>query len=325
MNVLITGGAGYIGSHVAWMLVDAGHDVTIVDDLSTGVRANVPKAAHFYHVRAGDAQEVGDMLDTHDIEAVMHFAGSIVVSESVEKPLMYYNNNVSEALRLTQACIDHGVRYMIFSSTAAVYGIPERQPIDEDTPLAPINPYGRSKLFVEQILADAHFAHDLGYVALRYFNVAGADPKGRTGQSTPKATHLIKIAAQAALGQRPCLHIFGTDYDTPDGTCIRDYIHVTDLARAHLFALDYLVEGGACGPMNCGYGVGFSVKEVIETVQQVSGHDFPVLEDARRSGDPPRLVADASLLRRRLGWAPKHDTLEEIVSSALAWEASISS
>jgi UDP-glucose 4-epimerase len=323
MNVLVTGGAGYIGSHVVWALLDAGHSVVVVDDLSTGVRENLPADLPFVEARAGSGEPVDAALHEHDVDTIIHFAGSIVVPESVENPLKYYDNNVSQGVNLLKTAVEAGVKRFVFSSTAAVYGEPESNPITESTPKAPINPYGHSKLMFEQVLADTSAAHGLDYCALRYFNVAGADPQGRTGQSTPNATHLIKIAAQAALGERDKLAIFGTDYDTPDGTCIRDYIHVTDLATAHLAAMRYLADGGESGPFNCGYGRGFSVREVIDVVKEVSGLDFPVEETGRRAGDPPALVADSGKLRAAMAWEPAHDDLSTIVRTALAWERSL--
>ncbi len=319
MKVLVTGGAGYIGSHVTWALLDAGHEPIVIDDLTTGVRENLPDVPVVIG-RAGDRTLVFSMMHRYEIEAVMHFAGSIVVPESVENPLKYYENNFCQARGLLEACDDYGIEHFIFSSTAAVYGSPGAAEVDEETPLAPINPYGRSKWMVEHMLADYRHASGLNYVALRYFNVAGADPDGRTGQSTPDATHLIKVTSQAALGQRDRLSMFGTDYDTPDGTCIRDYIHVSDLAAAHIKALEYLEDGGESGPMNCGYGHGYSVRDVVAAVKRVSGVDFEVVEAPRRAGDPAALVADSSRLRERLDWEPRHDDLDHIVATALAWE-----
>lgn len=324
MKVLVTGGAGYIGSHVTWALLDAGHEPVVVDDLSTGIRQNLPPVPLVIG-RAGDRTLIHSIMHRYDIEAVMHFAGSIVVPESISEPLEYYQNNFCEARGLLQACRDFGVEKFIFSSTAAVYGSPDEPTVSEESALAPINPYGRSKMMVEQMLADYRIASGLDYVALRYFNVAGADPDGRTGQSTPEATHLIKVAAQVALGRRPNLSIFGTDYDTRDGTCIRDYIHVSDLAHAHILALEALFEGGESGAMNCGYGHGYTVREVVDAVKRVSGRDFEVVETGRRPGDSPALIADSSRLRERLDWEPRHDDLDRIVATALAWEESIGS
>ncbi len=320
MAVLVTGGAGYIGSHMVYALTDRGEDVVVLDNLSTGFDWAVSPAAKLVVGDIGDAALVKKIIREHKVDAVIHFAGSIIVPESVENPLKYYHNNTCKSRNLIEAVVQEDVPHFIFSSTAAVYGIPERNPAFEDSPLAPINPYGRSKLMTEWTLADVAAAHDLRYVALRYFNVAGADPQGRTGQSTPEATHLIKVACQTALGLREKMYIFGTDYDTPDGTCIRDYIHVTDLIAAHVDALDHLRRGGESEVMNCGYGRGFSVREVIDTVRKVVGHDFPVEEAPRRPGDPPALVAGAEKVRKLLGWQPQHDDLEEIVASAYAWE-----
>lgn len=322
MKVLVTGGAGYIGSHVVWNLVDEGHEPVVIDDLSTGVKANLPSVP-FVRGRAGDVDLIESLLRRYSIEAVMHFAGSIVVPESVENPLAYYDNNFCQARGLLEACVAVGIKAFIFSSTAAVYGIPDQSPVKESDELSPINPYGRSKLMVESMLQDTHAAHGLAYCALRYFNVAGADPDGRSGQSTPRATHLIKVAAQAAIGERERLSVFGTDYPTQDGTCVRDYIHVSDLANAHISALDYLNEGGESGAMNCGYGRGLSVREVIECVKSVSGVDFDVQDAPRRAGDPPELISDPSLLKSRLDWKPAHDDIETIVASALRWETQI--
>src|SRR5690606_9341244 len=271
----------------------------------------------------GDSELVDRVIAEHDITEIAHFAARIVVPESVSDPLGYYLGNTVKTRALLESAVRGGVTRLIFSSTAAVYGEPAISPVPEEIALAPINPYGRSKLMSEWMLDDAARAHGLGYVALRYFNVAGADPKGRSGQSSPNATHLVKVACQAALGQRPGLEVFGTDYPTPDGTCVRDYIHVTDLARAHLAALDHLRGGGDNLTLNCGYGRGFSVKEVIDVVKQVSGVDFPVKLSDRRAGDPASLVAKADRIRDELGWTPEHDDLAEIVTQALAWERAL--
>ncbi len=324
MSTLITGGAGYIGSHVVYELLDAGREVVVVDDLSTGVRENVPDDLAFVEGNMGDASLMGEVVDRHDVGSVIHFAGSIVVPESVEKPLMYYRNNFSNTRNLLEVCVDRGVGRFVFSSTAAVYGEPDETPITEQTPTDPINPYGRSKLAIEWMLEDVAAAHEaFSFVALRYFNVAGADPEGRTGQSTPNATHLIKVASQAALGERERLEIFGTDYPTRDGTCLRDYIHVSDLAAAHRLALDHLEEGADSDAMNCGYGDGYTVREVVDAVKAVCDRDFPVEPTSRRPGDPPALVADASRLRGTLDWEPQYDDLEFIVRTALEWESQI--
>ena len=320
MSILVTGGAGYIGSHVAHELVDDGRDVVILDNLSTGVRDNIPDQAAFVHGDAGDTELVRRLLGSHRVDAVMHFAGSIVVPESVENPLKYYRNNTATTRCLLAACVDAGIEAFVFSSTAAVYGMPDQLPVTEETPTAPINPYGSSKLMVEAMLRDTAAAHSLEYVALRYFNVAGADPKGRTGQSTPQATHLIKVASETASGKRDRLAIFGTDYDTRDGTCVRDYIHVTDLARVHILALEALEAGEPSRVLNCGYGHGYTVREVIEAVKEASGVDFEVVEADRRAGDPPALIADSTRLRETFGWQPEHDNIDEIVRTAYEWE-----
>lgn len=319
MRTLVTGGAGYIGSHVVLELLDSGHDVVVVDDLSTGRRELVDDRAELI-VADIASREVAELLQEREIEAVLHFAGSIVVPESVADPLKYYLNNTSKTRTLIEACVEHQVGYFIFSSTAAVYGDAKELPVTEQTPTAPITPYGRSKLMTEWMLKDVSAAHALRFVALRYFNVAGADPKGRTGQATPQATHLIKVATQAALGQREGLSIFGTDYPTPDGTCVRDYIHVTDLADVHVRALDYLAEGGESAILNCGYGRGFSVRDVARAVREVSSVDFPIQDSPRRPGDPAELIADPSTLRELFEWAPRYDDLEYIVKTALEWE-----
>lgn len=320
MSVLVTGGAGYIGSHMVLELLGAGEDVVVLDNLSTGFRKAVPDAAHFVEGNVGDMALAGRILRDYRIDAILHFAGSIVVPDSITDPLGYYQNNTCNSRNLLASAVEAGVPHFIFSSTAAVYGEPETIPISEDADLHPISPYGSSKRMTETMLADTARAHPLRYVALRYFNVAGADPSGRTGQSTPRATHLIKVASEAAVGLRAGLDVFGTDYDTPDGTCVRDYIHVTDLVRAHLDALRYLRSGGESTVLNCGYGEGFSVLEVVDAVKRVSGVDFPVRTVERRPGDPPALVAGAGRIRDRLGWKPQLNDLDTIVSHALSWE-----
>ncbi|WP_297003147.1 MULTISPECIES: UDP-glucose 4-epimerase GalE [unclassified Thalassospira] len=323
MTVLVTGGAGYIGSHAALALLDNGRDVVVLDNLSQGHRWAVPAGAAFVEGDCGDEDLVRRVIDEHDVTAIMHFAGSIIVPDSVIYPLEYYRNNTVNSRALAQAAVDGGVKHFIFSSTAGVYGEPKNTPIDEDFALKPISPYGTSKMMTEKMLTDAAIAHDLRYVALRYFNVAGADPKGRAGQTSRKATHLIKIACQTATGVRPQMAIYGEDYETPDGTCIRDYIHVSDLANAHLLALEYLEKGGESDVMNCGYGRGFSVHEVINAVKRVSGIDFEVELADRRPGDPAALIAAGDRIRQKLGWTPVHDDLEAIVRHALDWEQSL--
>jgi UDP-glucose 4-epimerase len=321
MPVLVTGGAGYIGSHMALALLDRGEQVTVLDNLSTGVRELVPAGAEFILGDVRDRQLVREVLTGRAVDAVLHFAGSTVVPESVENPLLYYANNTAGSRDLIEACVEAGVAHFIFSSTAAVYGACDADLIDETAEKSPGNPYGRSKLVTEWILHDAAEASRLRYVALRYFNVAGADPEGRTGQSTPRATHLIKCACQAALGRLPYLGIYGVDYATPDGTGVRDYIHVTDLVAAHVLALEHLRAGGESNVFNCGYGRGFSVREVIDAVEHASGHRLAVRELPRRAGDPPAVVADPAKLKARLGWNPQYDALDQIVQHALAWEA----
>ncbi|PZA10383.1 UDP-glucose 4-epimerase GalE [Rhodopseudomonas palustris] len=319
-HILVTGGAGYIGSHMTLALLEAGERPLVIDNLSTGSRAVVPAGVPLFEGNVGDAEFVGRIMDAHPIEAIIHFAASIVVPESVTKPLAYYGNNTANARTLLDCAIKRGVPHMVFSSTAAVYGEPERTPVEEDDPTKPINPYGRSKLMVEWMLADVAQAHPFSYAALRYFNVAGADPQGRTGQSTPNATHLIKVAVEAALGKRPGLDIYGTDYPTTDGSCIRDYVHVSDLAQAHLDALRYLRDGKPSITCNIGYANGYSVLEVIEVVKRVSGVDFEVRIKGRRAGDPAALIASNQRALSALNWTPHHDDLEQIVRDALAWE-----
>jgi UDP-glucose 4-epimerase len=320
MTILVTGGAGYIGSHMTLELRDAGESVVVLDDLSTGFRSAVPSDVPLVVGDFGDEALVRDLLKRHEIDSIIHFAAKIVVPESVADPLGYYSNNTAKARSLLAQAVAAGVNRFIFSSTAAVYGDPQSNPVTEDSVLSPVSPYGRSKLMVEWMLEDVGRAHGLGYVALRYFNVAGADPLGRSGQSTPNATHLVKVAAQAALGLRPKLQVFGADYPTPDGTCVRDYIQVNDLARAHLDALDHLRGGGQSLVCNCGYGHGFSVLEVIETVKRVSGVDFPVELAGRRPGDPAAIVAANDRIKAAFGWTPRYDDLETIVRQALDWE-----
>lgn len=320
MAVLVTGGAGYIGSHMVLELLDAGEAVVVLDNLSTGFVWAVDPRATLVVGDMGDQALVETVMRQHGIDAVIHFAARIVVPDSVADPLGYYLANTVKTRAVMAACVAQGVRHMIFSSTAAVYGTPEVMPVSEEAPTRPESPYGTSKLITEWMLRDAAAAHDLSYVVLRYFNVAGADPKGRTGQSTPNATHLIKVAVQTALGLREKMDVFGTDYPTPDGTCVRDYIHVTDLVRAHLSALAHLRAGGESMVANCGYGHGYSVKEVIDTVRAVTKVSFRADYAPRRPGDAAAVVADATRARTRLGWTPAHDDLTEIVEAAYAWE-----
>ena len=320
MSVLVTGGAGYIGSHMVLELLDAGEDVVVIDNLSTGFRWAVAPRATLVVGDAGDQDLVKTVIRKHKVDAIIHFAGSIVVPESVADPLGYYLNNTVKSRALIEAAVAAGVKNFIFSSTAAVYGNPKENPVSEAALPAPMSPYGSSKLMTEIMLQDTSRAHDFRAVALRYFNVAGADPEGRTGQSTKGATHLIKVACETALGKRAGMEVFGTDYPTADGTCMRDYIHVKDLARAHMSALGYLRKGGATDIFNCGYSKGYSVLEVIGAVKRVSGVDFPVKLSPRRPGDPAAIVAASAKIRATLGWKPEHDDLDKIVAQALAWE-----
>jgi UDP-glucose 4-epimerase len=321
MTVLVTGGAGYIGSHMVHELVDAGDRVVVFDNLSTGFRYLFPATVPFVNGSTGDHALLLKTIEQYGVTAVIHFAASIVVPDSVRDPLGYYRNNTMNTCTLIDAAIEGGVKQMIFSSTAAVYGNAEQNPIDESAPTQPISPYGTSKLMSEIMLHDAGKAHGLRFVILRYFNVAGADPRGRTGQATPAATHLIKVACETAVGKRARMAVYGTDYDTPDGTCVRDYIHVTDLARAHSAALGHLRRGGASATFNCGYGRGASVFEVIDAVRRVAGHDFPVDIEGRRPGDPAALTANVDRIRKVLpAWNPQFQDLDTIVSHALAWE-----
>ncbi|UAK24407.1 UDP-glucose 4-epimerase GalE [Sphingomonas nostoxanthinifaciens] len=320
-TVLVTGGAGYIGSHAVLALLDAGWRVVVLDNLVTGFRWAVPAEVAFVQGDIADMDLVGRTLAEHEIGAILHFAGSIVVPESVTDPLKYYRNNTAASRALIEAAVTAGVRHFIFSSTAATYGIPDEVPIREDMPTRPINPYGMSKLMTELMLGDVAAAHPLNYCALRYFNVAGADPQGRSGQSTAGATHLIKIAVEAAIGKRGHVGVFGTDYATPDGTGVRDYIHVSDLADAHVHALDHLVAHPRESlVMNCGYSRGFSVLEVLDTVDRVTNLTIERRIEPRRAGDPDRLVADNSRILATLPWRPRHAELEGIVRDALAWE-----
>ena len=317
--VLVTGGAGYIGSHVVRQLTKAGRKVVVLDNLSTGFKDAV-KGAELVIGDTGDKALVSQLLTDHGIDTVMHFAAHTIVPESVSNPLKYYGNNTASTRTLLEACSEAGVKHFIFSSTAAVYGIPESDITAEDTPTAPINPYGMSKLMSEHMLRDLSAATPLRHVVLRYFNVAGSNPDGEIGQSTAKATLLIKVACEAALGKREKICVFGTDYPTHDGTGVRDYIHVEDLASAHIRALEYLEKGGDSATFNCGYGHGYSVREVLDTVAKVNGEALNVVEEPRRAGDPPMLIAKADQIREKLQWEPEYDNLEFIVKTSLEWE-----
>jgi UDP-glucose 4-epimerase len=323
MTVLVTGGAGYIGSHMVHELADAGERVVVLDNLSTGFSWAVAEKVPLIVGETGDHALVARLIREYDVKSIIHFAASIVVPDSVRDPLTYYRNNTANSRSLIESAVNCGVRHFIFSSTAAVYGDPAQIPVRENAPTLPISPYGWSKLMTEIMLRDACRAHDLRHVTLRYFNVAGADPHGRTGQSTRAATHLIKIAAETAIGTRGKLDVFGNDYPTPDGTCIRDYIHVSDLVRAHSDALRHLRGGAPSLTLNCGYGHGFSVLDVLETVKRVSGVDFKFDIAPRRPGDSAQIVADAALARKTLGWQPRFDDLATIVGHALAWERTL--
>jgi UDP-glucose 4-epimerase len=318
-TILVTGGAGYIGSHVVRQLGEAGEKIVVLDDLSTGFKQAV-LYGELVIGNTGDATVLERIFSEHDIDTVMHFAAHTVVPESVANPLKYYRNNTCASRTLLEHSLRAGVKHVVFSSTAAVYGIPSEGEAAEDTPTSPINAYGLSKLMTEWMLRDVAAVNRLRYVALRYFNVAGSDPGGRIGQSTPKATLLTKVACEVAVGKRDYVSIYGTDYPTPDGTGVRDYIHVEDLADAHLKALGYLRRGGESTTLNCGYGRGYSVRELITTVEKIAGHPLPKREEPRRAGDPPTLIARATRIRDVLGWRPKHDSLDEIVSTSLAWE-----
>ncbi len=319
-KILITGGAGYIGSHAAWACVDAGYEVIVVDNLSTGVARNVPSKASLIEMDIGDRAAVAEVLTRHKIDAIMHFAGSIVVPESVVNPGLYYENNTAKSLGLIQEAVKAGVKAFIFSSTAAVYAPGNSGPLTESDTKAPLSPYGQSKLMTELMLADMSAAHGISIGVLRYFNVAGADPQGRTGQSTPNATHLIKVACQVATGQRASMDVFGTDYDTPDGTCVRDYIHVSDLADAHVLLAQHLLAGGANVTANCGYGKGASVLEVLAALEKQLNHPIAAKMSPRRAGDAPSLVANSAHLKSLVPWQPKFENLDDIVAAALAWE-----
>ena len=319
-TVLVTGGAGYIGSHAVLALLEAGRKPVVVDDLSTGRRELVPEGVPLIVGDVGDGALMRRVLAEYRCGAVMHFAGSIVVPESVTDPLSYYRNNTCASRSLIEACVAAGVSRFIFSSTAAVYGEPEAVPVAEEAALRPISPYGTSKLMTEWMLRDVAATGALRYVALRYFNVAGADALGRSGQASPKATHLIKVAAEAVTGKREAVTVFGDDYPTPDGTGIRDYIHVSDLAEAHVLALSYLERGAPSDVMNCGYGHGFSVRQVLDAMMAVADRPITLHMGPRRDGDPAELVSNPAKIRRVLAWTPRRDDLREIVASALAWE-----
>ncbi len=322
MTILITGGAGYIGSHAVYEFLDAGYDVIVADDLSTGSLGSLPPHVQFYQINVGDQNAMNAVFKTHKIDGVLHFAGSIVVPESVENPLKYYQNNSVVSLNLLTQCVQNGVKNFIFSSTASVYGNNKNQLMSEDTPTHPENPYASSKLITEMMLRDVSMAHGMNYAILRYFNVAGADPKGRTGQVKKDATHLIKVACQTALGLRPEIVIFGTDYDTHDGTCIRDYIHVSDLANAHLLVYQQMIKGSVNKIYNCGYGRGFSVREVAQAVEKVAGCTLNKIMAPRRAGDPAALIANSERLQKDTGWQPHLNDLGTIIDSALKWERS---
>ncbi|MCK5808800.1 UDP-glucose 4-epimerase GalE [bacterium] len=320
MNILVTGGAGYIGSHVVKLLGESGeHTITVVDNLSTG-----KKEALLYgtlvEMDLGDYEKVDHLFQERHFDAVIHFAAFIVVPESVEKPIQYYKNNTINTTHLIDIASRNGVKYFVFSSTAAVYGEPDISVVDESLPLMPINPYGWSKLMSEQVLRDTCSATEMKHIILRYFNVAGADPDGKIGQNFPQATHLIKVACQTALGMRDKVAIFGTDFDTPDGTGVRDYIHVTDLASAHLASLSFLDTGGESQTLNCGYGTGFSVREVLKEIEKVHGEPFTVIETERRAGDPASLIANNSKILKTLIWKPQYDNLHTICKTAYMWE-----
>jgi UDP-glucose 4-epimerase len=323
MTILVTGGAGYIGSHMVHALADAGERSIVLDNLSTGFGWALPKNTPLIVTESGDQERVAALISEHAVDTIIHFAASLIVPDSVRDPLGYYRNNTVNSRALIETAVRGGVRNFIFSSTAAVYGNPERVPVREEDPTLPLSPYGWSKLMTEIMLRDTGAAHPLRYVILRYFNVAGADPLGRIGQATKAATHLIKVALETALGLRASMQVYGTDYPTRDGTCIRDYIHVSDLVRAHADALGYLRRGGASATLNCGYGRGFSVLEVIETVKRVAGVDFKVAPTGRRPGDPAQIVADAGRARSLLNWRPEFDDLETIVRHGLAWEQKV--
>ncbi len=323
MTVLVTGGAGYIGSHMVLALVEAGENVVVVDNLTTGFSSFLPEAAPLFIGDAGDENLIEGVISAHGVDAIIHFAGSVVVPDSMRDPLAYYRNNTMTTRSLLNVAIRRGVRRFIFSSTAAVYGNPEQTPVPEDAPTRPLSPYGSSKLMTEIMLHDVAAAHDMQFVVLRYFNVAGADPQARIGLATVGATHLLKIAVEAATGQRAQIEVYGTDYPTPDGSCIRDFIHVSDLAQAHRAALAYLQHGGESTTLNCGYGRGYSVLETIEAVRRVSGRQFAVKYARRRPGDIMTMIADTTRIQTALDWTPQYDDLETIAAHALAWETKL--
>lgn len=320
MTVLVTGGAGYIGSHTVHALAEAGENVVVVDNLTTGFSAFVPEGVPLFIGDAGDENLVEGVIAAHGVKSIIHFAGSVVVPDSMRDPLAYYRNNTMTTRSLLNAAVKCGVNRFIFSSTAAVYGNPDLVPVPESAPTRPMSPYGSSKLMTEIMLHDTAAAHGMNYIALRYFNVAGADPQARIGLATVGATHLLKIAVEAATGQRAKVDVFGTDYPTPDGSCIRDFIHVSDLAQAHRAALSYLRDGGTSATLNCGYGRGYSVLETIEAVRRVSGRNFAVQYAPRRPGDIMTMIADTSRIRSTLDWTPRYDDLDTIAAHALAWE-----
>jgi UDP-glucose 4-epimerase len=320
MTVLVTGGAGYIGSHMVQALAEAGENVVVIDNLSTGFSAFLPEGVPLFIGDAADENLVEGVIAAHDVESIVHFAGSVVVPDSMRDPLAYYRNNTMTTRSLLNAAVKCGVNSFIFSSTSAVYGNLDQVPVPENAPTRPLSPYGSSKLMTEIMLHDVASAHGMNYVVLRYFNVAGADPLARIGLATVGATHLLKIAVEAATGQRAKIDVFGTDYPTPDGSCIRDFIHVSDLAQAHRAALSYLRGGGASATLNCGYGRGYSVFETIEMVRRVSGRNFAIQFASRRPGDIVTMIADTSRIRATLDWTPQYDNLETIAAHALAWE-----
>lgn len=318
-SILVTGGAGYIGSHTVKQLGQQGEKIVVLDDLSTGFEDSV-LFGELVVGKTGDMELVDRIMSEHNVDTVMHFAAHTIVPESVENPLKYYNNNTASTRNLLECCQGNNVKNFIFSSTAATYGIGDGNPCTEETPTAPINPYGMSKLMSEYMLEDLGKACDMKHVILRYFNVAGCDPDGEIGQSTVGATLLVKVAAEVAVGKRPEIYVYGTDYPTEDGTGVRDYIHVADLASAHIHALDYLRKGGESTRLNCGYGHGYSVRDVLNTVQKVHGSDINIVEHPRRAGDPPELIANVDKIHRTLDWTPKYDDLEKIVVTAINWE-----